>query len=414
MKYKINLSELGTGPHPVDDTTNYLRKLFEQIGFEVVYNKFPIEDGINLLHEGFNYINVKHLDVFIDKYKFGIFKTELFVNNNSKNILDGSYNDWKLNKKILKGKSTLYYVEIKNLIYFTQKKLLNNFNRKIYFKYKVVNEYLKKNNKKKLRLFFSKHFFKIIIFVLYKLNIFNFYYFLIRSPHTVDHSNTSSFYEFFRTNIHWKDLCVNTYSRLNKFRCVLSLQLDENLIPFCKEKNISYINLPYIYLGEKKNIFFPSSKNFKYDILFTGLKNNYRNNILEKLSKKYNVKILDFIRDEEERKKINSESKIIISLKKNNDQSIVSLGRMISSFDFETPIIFESDEFMVPKYVLPYIETFDQKNMFEKFDIIFGNYDQFCKNYSKKINKYIQEYSPSEKEKLKKNMIVFYKNEKLI
>ena len=144
MKYKINLSELGTGPHPVDDTTNYLRKLFEQIGFEVVYNKFPIKDGINLLHEGFNYINVKHLDVFIDKYKFGIFKTELFVNNNTKNILDGSYNDWKLNKKIIKGNSTLYDVKIKNLIYFTQKKLLNNFNKKIYFKYKVINVYEKR------------------------------------------------------------------------------------------------------------------------------------------------------------------------------------------------------------------------------------------------------------------------------
>lgn len=148
--------------------------------------------------------------------------------------------------------------------------------------------------------------------------------------------------------------------------------------------------------------------------MFTGLKNNYRNNILEKLSNKYNVKILDFIKDEEERKKINNESKIIISLKKNYDQSIVSLGRMISSLDFETPIIFESDEFMVPKYVLPYIETFDIKNMFKKFDWIFENYEEFCKNYSKKINKYIQEYSPSEIQKLKKNMILFYKNEKFI
>ena len=414
MKYRINLSELGTGPHPVDDTTNYLTKLFAQIGFQVVYNKYPIKDGINLIHEGFNYLNVKQLDVFINRYKFGIFKTELFVNNNNKNILDASYNDWKLNKKILKGESSFVYIKIKNLIYFTQKRLLMYYNKKIYFNYKVINKYIKKNNISKLKLFFSKHFFKVITFILYKLNFFSFYYFLIRSPHEVDHSKTSSFYEFFRTNIHWKDLCINTYSRLNKFRCVLSLQLDENLIPFCKDKNINYINLPYIYLGEKKNIFFSSTKKFKYDILFTGLKNNYRNNILEKLSNKYNVKILDFIKDEEERKKINNESKIIISLKKNYDQSIVSLGRMISSLDFETPIIFESDEFMVPKYVLPYIETFDIKNMFKKFDWIFENYEEFCKNYSKKINKYIQEYSPSEMQKLKKNMILFYKNEKFI
>ena len=52
--------------------------------------------------------------------------------------------------------------------------------------------------------------------------------------------------------------------------------------------------------------------------------------------------------------------------------------------------------------------------MFKKFDWIFENYEEFCKNYSKKINKYIQEYSPSEIQKLKKNMILFYKNEKFI
>ncbi len=415
MNFKINISELGAGPHPVNDTTNYLIQLFKTIDLHVVHSKDkPIDDGINIVHEGFNFKNVKLLDKYLKKNFFLLFKTELFVINNKFNLQDATFNDWKLNKRILSGNQSKIYIFIQTLIYNFKKTLL-----RIYLglltKYHALDKLLKikTKNKKSVKLYklililFSQKFSRILIYIFFKSKFSDVIYFIIKSPHEIDHSRTSFLYEFFRKNIHWKDLCQNTYTRLNYFKGVLGIALDENVKKICDRRNIEYINLPYIYLGTRQNISFNSKKNFSHDLLFTGLSNDYRQNFLSKINKKFDLKIYDFIHSEVIRKKVNQSSRLIISLKKNKEQSIVSLGRFISSMNYETPIIFEMDEYMVPKYILPYIETFDANNYEKRFRDILDNYDKFCLEYTNKINSFIK-YSQKEKQLFKEKIYNLY------
>lgn len=94
--------------------------------------------------------------------------------------------------------------------------------------------------KKKIKLF---HLFLITF------KISKYYYNIIKSPHEVNHFNSSLWYKIFCINTHWKDLFTNTYREIDSFKVFFDFGLDKGLDKIDIKKQIT---LPLIYLNKYK------------------------------------------------------------------------------------------------------------------------------------------------------------------
>lgn len=412
MKKSINITNIGTNHSLESDTLKYVKDILADCNFNVDISSKPKKNCLNIIPEGFNHNDYIKFRRSKNKFTWGLIRTELYVNNNL-NILNGSYNLWSLHRKLIDNKKTNFEFDLLNFIYFFKKKSLNTYLKNEYY-YSVIKKFLRikkrlKNfNKIKIILHLIKSR-KIKLFYLF-LKIFKiskYYYNIIKSPHEVDHFNSSLWYKIFCINSHWKDLFTNTYKEIDSFKVFFNFGLDEGL----KIDSKKQITLPLIFLNKydkKKNSLDHIDK--EYDIFFSGLLTDYRLKIYEELKKYFKVKFVSYIEDENKRLILNKKSKISIYLKKEDKQSIFSVMRYSYALENNIPTIFEADKYCVPQYFKKIAITFERANMISTFKQYIDNYENFLKEYNQKILYLKNEFTFQQKQKIVAQMNELFKN----
>lgn len=162
-------------------------------------------------------------------------------------------------------------------------------------------------------------------------------------------------YNFFLKTLNLYDGLISTYDWIN--------------YKDLKLKNFFF--LPHLF--SKKDLIYKKKNNLNksFDLLFTGQVNKFRISFVNKIKKKYKVKILN-IADDDKRKFYIDRSKIFLGLFKNEFQALSSVNRTFFCIKNRIMLLSQSpvinDNFDNKKYL------FTEKNFYKKIDNILSNY----------------------------------------
>ena len=381
---KINITSVGHGkPEFHKDLSRYLKSVFSEIGITTDVTMDLQQANINLLFEGFwrEYDEILTTKLKQKNCIKGLINTEILVGEKNLDSVFFTYNNYYLQKKMIKKKSIFFELKFIHYLWVIKEKLIFFIN------------YMKKNFKIIYLLFYP------IFFLLHKLS---------KSNYEVTHNETSFFSYFFNLSTHFKDIYYRTWKHFDNFDFVLNIG-SETIQSEIFSKKKPYFFLPFVYTEDYSKHFEIHSRDEskKYDFTFTGALTDYRLKLLKKLQEETNLKIhyTDLVQDHQKRLEILSNSKFLLGLKQNDFQTFISVSRIYNSIITEIPILMEAESYFTPNYFHQFVYMESTKNLGNKMIEMINNYDFYKKDFKEKKLAYI-DFSNIHK----KNLKTFIKN----